>query len=185
YMPGYGWVDFDPTSFAIPPPGMGNPNAMDVVIPLISVEEMKPGFAIPWWMIGWGLALVLGASLVGVYVYRYGSQVYLRFLSVRKDRRAVKATYLLFLMDLAQNGYPLKPWSKTPVEYAKSYPELMPFSEVYTTLRYKEQYTPGQKEELMYRLKKDYHNTLASCRRKGLYHALRRVLSLKGIYYTW
>jgi transglutaminase-like putative cysteine protease len=49
YLPGFGWVDFESTAYAIPPPPGQNPNDMDVVIPLIQNLGDEPApFHFPW-----------------------------------------------------------------------------------------------------------------------------------------
>jgi len=49
YIPDYGWIDFETTSSAIPPVGMGDPNARDVVIPLLGEEpSLTPIAVFPW-----------------------------------------------------------------------------------------------------------------------------------------
>ncbi|MBW7859440.1 MAG: transglutaminase domain-containing protein, partial [Leptonema sp. (in: Bacteria)] len=40
YLPEYGWIDFESTAYAIPPKPEFDPNAQDVVIPLIDEEPL-------------------------------------------------------------------------------------------------------------------------------------------------
>jgi len=183
YMPGYGWVDFDPTSYAIPPAGRGNPNAMNVIIPLIQIDEVKPSFQFPWLFIGRGLLILLSGLLIAVYLYRYGKELYLRHLSRGQSPGALKALYILLLIKLSANGYALKIPSQTSLEYSKSYPELNRFASIYTTIRYRDRYEPGEKESLCHEIRSRYREILTCCKKPGLLNALRRLFSLKGLYY--
>lgn len=183
YMPGYGWVDFDPTSYAIPPMGMGNPNSMNVVIPLIQEMENPVVFRIPWVPILRGLAVLAFAGLVGVYLYRYGRELYLWRLAAGQGTRSIRALYLLLLLRLAQNGRPLKPPAQTALEYAGADSGLHRFSSLYTMLRYRDRYRPGEREALLRQIRGSYQDVARSARRPGLAAFLRRLLSLRGLYY--
>lgn len=185
YLPGYGWIDFDPTSFAIPPLGLGNPNRMNVVIPLIRIEEVKPVFHFPWLFVLQGFVIILLALLVGLYIYRYGMELHLSRLSKGKSPWSLRALYTLILMKLAANGYDLKAPSETPMEYSKRYPELSKFASIYTMLRYREHYKHGERASLFDEIRTAYREVSNICRRGGLQNTLRRAFSLKGLYYRW
>jgi transglutaminase-like putative cysteine protease len=185
YMPGYGWVDFDPTSYAIPPVGFGDPNSMDVVIPLIRIEEEKPAFEFPWLLVLQGLAVVLLGSIVALYMFRFGKQLYLKHLSGGRSLKALKALYNLQLLKLSSNGYALKAPSRTPIEYAEKYPELSRFASLYTVLRYRESFKPGEKNLLWDELLKSYKEVITNCKKTGIFYAFRRFFNLRGLYYLW
>ncbi len=185
YMPGYGWIDFDPTSFAIPPVGFGDPNSMDVVIPLIQIEEEKPVFKLPWLLILQGLAMALFGMIVALYVFRFGKELHLRYLSGGRSLRSLKAIYNLLLLKLSSNGYTLKEPSRTPLEYAERYPELNRFASLYTDLRYRESYKPGEKNMLWDEMLQSYNEAVSSCKKTGLLYSFRRLFSLRGLYYLW
>jgi len=182
YMPGYGWVDFDPTSFAIPPIG-GGPNAMNVVIPLIQIEENPPVVRFPWMLMAQLGLILLIVLLITLYLYRYGKELWLRHLSKGQSIRALRALYTLLLMKLCVNGYAIKIPSKTPMEYSESYPELIRFSSIYTTLRYGNSDESDKKASLWNELRTSYKWILRHFRSLGFFSILRRVFSLKGLYY--
>lgn len=185
YMPGYGWIDFDPTSFAIPPFGLGNPNAMNVVIPLIRIEELKPVFKFPWLFMLQGLLIIFTALFTGLYLYRYGREWRLGRLSEGRSPRALRALYTLMLMKLAANGYDVKSPSETPLEYSGRYPELLKFASTYNTLRYRERYGQGEKAKFLDEIRSAYRDVSDRCRRSGLPNMVRRVFSLRGLHYRW
>jgi transglutaminase-like putative cysteine protease len=183
YMPGYGWVDFDPTSYAIPPVGVGNPNEMNVVIPIIRIEEGTPIFQFPWGLMLRGFLLLAVVLTICLYVYRYGKELYLRLLSGKENTQSLRALYVLLLMRLSTSGYALKaPWS-TPLEYAQAYPELGRFASIYTTLRFREHFQEGEKKRLWKDVRESYREALSLSKRRGLFKALRRLFSLRGLYY--
>ena len=186
WLPKYGWVDIETTSFAIPPAAGGDPNNWNVVIPLINgQQELSPTFHFPWDLALRVFIFALALTLIVVYLYRYGREIYLLNLSRGKGRRALEALYKLLLLRLVLNDYDLKPPSHTPKEYAKDHPELARFAELYTELRYREHFTGGQQERLWKEIKNEYRSLLRSCRKKGFVGGLRRAFGLKGLYYRW
>ena len=183
YMPGYGWVDFDPTSYALPPVGGGDPNNMNVVIPLIQPLENPVLFRIPWVPILRGLAMAAFAGLLLTYLYRFGREAYLWRLAAGQGPRSVRALYTLQLMRLAENGRPLKEPAQTALEYAQGDPPLRRFASLYTMLRYRARYPAGARESLLAQYRDAYRTAERSARRPGLAAALRRALSLRGLRY--
>lgn len=185
YIPQYGWIDFDPTSYAIPPAGTGNPNSMDVVIPLIQIEENKPAFQLPWLLISRVLIILLCSILTGLYLFRFGKELQLRHISGGQDLSALNSMYTLLLMKLSVNGYELKNPARTFLEYSKSYPEINRFASIYTELRYRELYGPDEKEGLWHDIRASYSKVINLSKKSGFLNALRRIFSLKGLYYIW
>jgi uncharacterized membrane protein YidH (DUF202 family) len=185
YMPGYGWVDFDPTSFGIPPVGGAGFGDMDVVIPLIQIEEELPTLQFPWMLMMRAFLLLAVVVLVGLYLYRYGIQLHLKRLAGKKDAVSLRALYTLLLMKLGSNGYTLKNPSITALEYASAHPELKRFADLYTTLRYRSIYRPDQKMKLWYELRASYREALDRGKKPGILGALKRFTSLRGLYYRW
>ena len=184
YIPSFGWVDFESTAYALPPPPGRNPNSMNVVIPLIQGEEMRPSFRFPWLLAFQFLLALTALTLVGIYVFRFARKTYLRRVSRREDLRALKALYTLLLIQLAERGWEVKRPFLTPMEYAEDHPELKSFAEIYTMLRFRENLEPGKRAEAWDALRSSYREILESSRRPGLLSALRRVFSLKGLYYS-
>ena len=184
YMPGYGWVDIETTATAIPPAAGFDPNSMDIVIPIIEPEDVKNrGFEFPWLLALQSLLILVVAGTVGTYAFRYGRLIYLRSLASGESARALRALYTLLLMRLAVEGYRIKSTAETSVEYAQEHPELKPFSELYTRLRYRERLEGPERDEDMDKIRGEYKGILGSASRKGLPGLLRRVFSLKDLRY--
>lgn len=183
YMPGYGWVDFDPTSYAIPPQGGGNPNNMDVVIPMIQSETIQTAKPFPWWFIGRLGAGIVAALVIGVYGYRGVRMLYLSRVARHSDQRGLRALWTLLLMRLSLFDYDLKPRSSTALEYAERYPELQRFASIYTTLRYRERMTEEEWDELWRQLREEYRHLVQEHRSSGPWALVKRLFSLKVLYY--
>jgi transglutaminase-like putative cysteine protease len=183
YMPGYGWVDFDPTTYAIPPVGGGDPNNMNVVIPLIQEMENPEVFRFPWVPVLQGLAILVFTGLVSVYLYRYGRQAYLWRLAAGQSPRSLRALYTLLLMRLAESGQPLKSPAETALEYAGGDADLRRFSSLYTMLRYRDRFRSGERDDAVRRMRETYREVSRLARRPGLAATLKRVFSLRGLYY--
>jgi hypothetical protein len=184
YMPGYGWVDFETTAYAIPPMGSGDPNSMDVVIPILeNQEQLVQRFVIPWGLILRSALIVTAVVLVALYSLRYGTEAYLGHLVNTKKDKALPAMYQLLLMKLATCGYEIKRPSETPLEYSEQHPELGSFAQLYTTLRFRENISELDRTMLYSELQARFVQTLMKARRPGLKRAIARVFSLKGLYY--
>jgi transglutaminase-like putative cysteine protease len=184
YIPTFGWVDFESTAYALPPPPGRNPNSMNVVIPLIQGEQLPPVFRFPWLLALQFLLALTALALVGIYLFRFARKAYLRGVSRREDLRALKALYTLLLIQLAEGGWEVKRPFLTPMEYAQDHPELKGFAEIYTMLRFRQSLEPGERTEAWRALKASYREILAASRRPGLIAALKRAFSLKGLYYS-
>jgi transglutaminase-like putative cysteine protease len=184
YLPSFGWVDFESTAYALPPPPGRNPNSMNVVIPLIQGEQLRPNFRFPWLL---SLQFLLGLTalaLMGIYVFRFARKAYLTGLSRRQDLRALKALYTLLLIQLAERGWEVKRPFLTPKEYAEDHPELREFAEIYTMLRFRELLEPAGRTEAWSALRASYRAILEATRTPGLLSAVRRAFSLRGLYYS-
>lgn len=185
YMPGYGWVDFETTAYAIPPMAGGDPNNWNVVIPLLQNTENAPVYHFPWMLVLKLLVVLAALVILLMYLYRYGRELFLLYLSRGRGRRSLDALYRLLLLRLAANGFELKRPSATAHEYAEAYPPLSRFASLYTELKYRELYEPGERDRLWRELKREYRESIRQCRRAGLLGSLRRGFSLKGLYYRW
>jgi len=184
YLPGYGWVDFESTAYAIPPPSQLNPNNQTVIIPLITPQkEQAPILQFPWLLVLQILALIAVAIVVLLYLYRYGREATLVLLARRGGPRGAWALYRVLLMRLAAAGYHLKPPSRTPVEYAEVHPEVRQFAAAYTRLRYRSQATEEETAEMWSKLTADYATAVRDSRKRGIKERLRRIFSLRGLYY--
>jgi hypothetical protein len=125
YIPGYGWLDFESTSFALPPMGMGDFNTWDVVIPIIDENKVFSQVRkFPWQAVLRTAFIMACAALVCANVLRYGREAFLYFGARRGGREgsqriAARSLYLLLLARLAADGKPIKPASRTAMEYAE------------------------------------------------------------------
>ena len=184
HMPGYGWVDIETTSTAIPPAGSANPNGMDIVIPIITPEEIiQRNFEFPWLLIG-QVVLILGVTALGTaYLFRAGRQLYLKSVSGGNSRRALQAHYTLLLSHMAREGYPIKPVSDTSIEYAERHPEIRPFADHYTRMRYRTTSDPTEREESWKDLRSEYRHGKGRTRRTGLVSLVKRIVSLRELRY--
>ncbi|MCL2231612.1 MAG: transglutaminase-like domain-containing protein [Treponema sp.] len=190
YVPDFGWLDFEPTAFAIPPIGLGDGNLRDVVIPLLDMNPLfAPVRAFPWTAVLRTLAILGALALTAAYALRYGREAALG-LGVRKGGRAgARSLYLLLLARLAADGKPIKPVSKTAPEYAGLFAgagesgSFAPFAELYTELRWREFSDKAEMDERFERLKDEYRKILAENRRKGPLTFAARVFSLRGLAY--
>ena len=72
----------------------------------------------------------------------------------------------------------------TPAEYAEDHPELKGFAELYTMLRFRENLSTTERAEAWQALQASYAEVLEASRHPGLWPALRRIFSLKGLYYS-
>ncbi len=182
YMPGYGWVDFEPTSYAIPPDRAGDPNEREVVIPIIEPRQTPPSQSFPWNEIANVLLWIVIAGLTGLYLFRYGAEAYLSIRARRGDDRAVRARYRLLLMKLASFGYELKGTGETATEYAARYPETAGFADAYTRLRYMP--PENDRNDAMRHLMAEYDRCRRGARNGSTLRGLRRIISLRGLYYV-
>ena len=183
-MPGYGWVDIETTATALPPLGSGDPNSMDVVIPIIE-EQPNPlqDFKFPWLFIFRFFVLLLGASTLGAYIFRFGRGLTLNMISRGDGTRALRALYRNLLINLATEGHKIKAPSQTALEYAEKQPETRDFADAYTELRYREVIEPAKKVAVWQRVRRSYDDTMKGCRRKGIIGLIRRIFSLRSLYY--
>jgi hypothetical protein len=184
YLPGYGWVDFESTAFAVPPAGGMGLGSMKVVIPLVRVEENVPPFRFPWKPVLGAAALLLALVLAGLCLFRHAAQLALRLRAGGRSEEALRSRYRLLLMKLSASRYTLKAPSATALEYAESYPELHRFAFLYTVLRYRRLYRPGERARLWEQMVESYETAARGCRKPGLLNALRRTFSLRSLYYT-
>lgn len=186
YMPGYGWIDFETTSYAIPPEPRKDPNSMDVVIPVIEEEQLaqeQAVFNFPFRLFLKGAGGLVVIVLFGLYAFRYGREAYLRILARSPDNKGVRAAFTLLLMRLAAEGYALKGHHETPLEFSRQHPELEKAAEVSTMLRYRVNIDPLEKEEAWAALRSESARVIELKARRGILGFFRRLVSLRGLYY--
>ncbi len=184
YMPKFGWVDFETTAFAIPPEKKMDPNAQDVLIPLIEevpqIQERK--FEFPYYFAGRVLLALAVLTLAGLYLYRGARTLYLVQVSRGTTPRALDALFRLIILRMAQEGNDVRPPFLTHAEYAAHYPVLAPFAALFTELRFRESYDAEKKSEDAARLRNEYKELLKKIRKPGFVGLLRRTFSLRGIW---
>ncbi|MDR0324102.1 MAG: hypothetical protein LBI12_06625 [Treponema sp.] len=201
YIPGYGWLDFEATSFAIPPAGSGDFNTWDVVIPLLDEERVFSAVRkFPWRAVLRAVCILAVFALVFAYVLRYGRELVLYLGTRHGGRAAAHSLYLLLLARLAADGKPVKPVSRTALEYSSEFTDaglfpvtgdipsavnvhLKNFALLYSELRWREFKDDAIREERFGLLKKEYEKILETTRRKGAFNCLIRIFSLRGLAY--
>ena len=200
YIPDYGWLDFEATSFAIPPEGSGDFSTWDVVIPLIDEKKLFSQVRkFPWLAVLRAAGIMAVFALLCAYILRYGRELALYLGTRRGGREGARSLYLLLLARLAADGKPVKPASKTAIEYAQLFPltklsaamgagafenpHFKNFASIYTELRWREFKDSAQMDESFMRLKREYHNIIKTTKRRGIHGWLIRFISLRGLGY--
>jgi hypothetical protein len=187
YIPDYGWIDFEATTFAIPPVGFGDGNLRDVVIPLLDENQVfTPVRYFPWKAVLRVLAYVAILTLLAAYALRYSREAALFLGSRRGGRAGARSLYLLLLARLAADGKPIKPVSKTAPEYARLFPDDGPFAafaEIYNELRWRDFIDKSLEDARFLALGAEYRKIIAANRRSGVKASLIRIFSLRGLAY--
>jgi transglutaminase-like putative cysteine protease len=194
YIPDYGWLDFEATTFSIPPVGMGDYNNWDVVIPLIDEQRVFSQVRkFPWLAVLRAAVIMAILAVACAYALRYGREGALYFGVKRGGRAGARSLYLLLLARLAADGKPLKPASKTALEYTQLFPNekigagvnphFKKFASLYTEMRWREFKDSAQKNEHFLLLEQEYHNILKTTQRQGILGWLIRLISLRGLGY--
>lgn len=179
YLPGYGWIDIEPTSYAIPPPPELSANDQDVVIPIIRIEDrFDRDFRFPWLLALRLAGALAGAGVAGAYAWRYGREALLALAARASSRYGLRARASLLYMRLAADGYAIKSPAETAREYAERYPELQRFAERYTALRYRPDPPDAAVAE---ELRASARAALRRMRRRGPIARLQRLFSLRGL----
>ena len=190
WLPAFGWIDFETTSFAIPPKPNMDPNNMDVVIPLIEEEKIfeKPSFVFPWRLVLRILAYIAVTFVLVLYGYRYGRQSYYWLMAniAGATNRGLRALQMRLLLRLANSSYPLKSHYQTTLEYSEKVSLLEPFAKLYTMLRFREQYEPGEREEKLKELGETFQRSFKDIglqRPNGVLPFLKRIFTLRNLHY--
>ncbi|MCB1316553.1 MAG: hypothetical protein KDK27_11395, partial [Leptospiraceae bacterium] len=186
YLPGYGWIDFESTTYAIPPEPEFNPNGMDVVIPLIDEETNRQpadAFQFPWLLAGKVLGVIAVLLIVSLYCLRFGREVYLNIRAGKLTAPGLQAMLSHLLMKMARDGYALKQPHMTPLEYAEQYRALEEFAALHTMLRFRVNYAEGERQAAWQDLRNKRRAALKSIRKAGLWAWIKRRFSLRGLFY--
>jgi hypothetical protein len=86
-------------------------------------------------------------------------------------------------MRMANAGCALKDHAHTMQEYARRYPEIERFAALYTMLRYRTAFDPGERGNTWQELRTQYQAALEGVRTGGILPLLRRAFSLRALYY--
>ncbi|GIX42205.1 MAG: hypothetical protein KatS3mg129_1938 [Leptospiraceae bacterium] len=186
YFPRYGWIDIETTSYAIPPKPEFDPNAKDVVIPLIEEEPYPPKpkkFVFPYKIFFMFLGIVGGITLLLLYIYRICLNLFYYIFSRKYSPRALNYLNQLFYMRLYEYGYPKRKYYETPLEYAEKLPETFEFAQKLIELKFRINLPESEKINLYKELLNIYKKTLNNVKPKGIKHLLKRIFTLKGIFY--
>lgn len=182
YFPRLGWIDFESTGTAIPPPPSEDANSSRIIIPIIEARKNRAA-EFRWGVLFRILLFMTALSLSSVYAYKTGRCVLL-FASSRADTdKALQSLFLLLLIRMADSGFRLKRPSETAKEYAQQYPVLSGFAETYSHLRYKTSFTGGEKAELWTVLRAEYAKTAKELKTQGFTGWIRGIFDLRGLYY--
>lgn len=182
YLPPYGWVDFETTSFAIPPPPGFDPNNRDVVIPLIQdYRAPEDVFVFPWGLVLRILGGAAGLTLAGLYLFRYGKRFVLAIKGRKNTRNGAGALYRLALMKIAAGGLPVKKPSQTALEFAETLPAFSAFAGAYTQILYRTRFGEGEEDALWKELREQY-KAARRLKGPGFYNLIRKPFSLRGLY---
>jgi len=193
YIPDYGWIDFESTQFAMPPLGAGDFNTWDVVIPVLDQNKVFSNVRkFPWRAVLKAAGIMAVFALVCAYILRYGREAILFFYARKGGRKGARSLYLLLLARLAADGKPVKPASKTALEYAELFPagtgakensHFREFATIYSELRWREFADNAEMEKRFLLLKDEYRNILKTTRRSGISKSVICILSLRGLAY--
>ena len=185
WLPDFGWIDFETTTHAKTPPPGQDANSLDIVIPIIEVEEVPVprDFVFPWRFALTVLGTLAAAGIAGAYGLRYGREGWLTMRARHTDAGGLRALGKLLYMRMASAGCALKPHAHTVQEYARQYPQIGRFAALYTMLRYRSGFDPGERTSTWQELRTQYQTALKEVRPAGLLPLLRRTLSLRALYY--
>ncbi len=186
YFPQYGWIDIETTSYAKPPKPEFDPNAKDVVIPLIEEEPYPPTpkkFQFPYKLFLYYLGIVIGTTLSLLYIYRILLNLFYFIFSRNYSERAIKYINQLFYMKLYEYGYPKRKFFETPLEYAEKLPETYEFAQKLIELKFRINLSQQRKKDLYQELLKIYKKTLHMLKPKDLWNKIKFIFTLKGIFY--
>ena len=180
WFPRYGWIDFETTSQAMAPSGTGDPNQLDVVIPIITeTVKGKARFIFPWRIILRFMGAGILLFLAGAYAVKAGFAVFLRSRGTVPGEKGYKALYRLMLIRWADRGYPPRAAHVTPREYAALCPALESFTGAFIEGVYG--MSRDRESDLWDAYLREYRQVIRKDR--SLIRGIREIFSLKGLYH--
>lgn len=186
YFPKYGWIDIETTSYAIPPKPEFDPNARDVVIPLIEEEPLPKKaekFVFPYKLFFGFIGILLSITLLSLYFYKILMNLYLFFFTRKYSEKSLRLLGYLFYLRLYEYGYPKRKFYETPFDYIEKVPETDLFAKMFTELKFRTQLLEEVKKEKFKQLKEIYKKTLKELKPKSLFKKILYIFSLKGIFF--
>ncbi|MBW7858173.1 MAG: hypothetical protein H3C43_07775, partial [Leptonema sp. (in: Bacteria)] len=164
-----------------------DPNAQDVVIHLNDEEPLLQDtkkFDFPYRLFGLFIGFLAVTILASLYLYRFGRYLFYRTIAIGdQNRRSVDALATLFYIRLAEEGYPIRQFYETPLDYSKSIPESVEFAESVTELRFKESWSADSYRNSVSKLRQIKKQSLHQLNRKGFIGLIKRVFTLRGVLY--
>jgi transglutaminase-like putative cysteine protease len=184
YIPKIGWVDFETTSYAIPPEPKGDPNQQDVLIPMIEEvpQTAEEKFKFPYRFVARMVLTGAGILFALLYLYRYLRLAFLAIASRKDSPHGLDSLFRLVILRLAHEGNDVRPPFQTHREYASRYPALQNFADRFTELRFRAIASPEERAKEHAVLLKEYRSVRQAARKPGILAFFRRYLSLKGIW---
>lgn len=182
FLPGYGWIDFETTSYAIAPEMEGDPNSANVVIPKItekSIKKRQPPF--PWFFLLRVFLFTAGGLLILLYFLRWGYPLYLLLRGRQKNQHGLLALYKLLVFRLSVSGRYQKKPGETSRELSEAVPETAEFCSLFEKLRYREFYNAQDEERFWQESRHIFRKAYRSCAAKGLAGQLKAFFNLKAI----
>ncbi len=184
YFPKYGWVDIETTAYTKPPKPEFDPNAQDVVIPLIEEEPIEKGekFVFPYDLFFGLIGIFVVITFISLYVYKIFLNLYL-ILSTRKySEVALMNLNYLFYLRLYEYGYPKRKLYETAFDYAEVVPQTIEFAKLFTELKFRTHISTEEKKLKYEKLKETYKKILNSLKPKS-FKKIKFILNLKGIFF--
>ena len=183
YIPGMGWIDFETTGFAIPSMG-GDLNSAKIVIPIIrQLKENSRNFDFPWKSILSIFVLIILLVITLLYLYKIILMTALSVKSKKPVAVSFESRYRYILHRFFLAGYPLKTKTMTPVEYGEINSDALLFTELFTELLYRNVYSSDEYDIVTKRFDEEYFKLKKLTRPKGLFEYLKKIFSLRGVFY--
>jgi hypothetical protein len=182
YIPEMGWVDIEPTSFAIPPPVDFN-NA-NIVIPIIrQMTDRSEIFVFPWRIIASILLVVVVSIITFLYLYKIILMTALSVKSLRPVEVSFESRYKYILHRLFLSGFPLKTKAMTPIEYGIINNDTLLFTELFTELLYRNAYNSDEYDHVIKKYEEEYLKLKELTKPKGFLKHIKNIFSLRGVFY--
>ena len=185
WIPEFGWVDFESTKYAKRPPPGTDANSLDIVIPIINVEEeySPVNYVFPWKLVSIIFLFITALVISSAYIFRFAREIRLNILSKQKNNQGLYALINLLYMKMATAGYVLKSPSETALEYAKRYPEIHLVATNYTILSYKKDFAINEKQRYWISLHNEYYRAIKIISPNKIKFLLLNLFSLRSLYY--